>query len=326
MALSILDQMVNTAIAKLLPIQVNGFNAASNGAIILNSNSTFGDFSSHTEWGSLGMPTRLNPRDTAAATILDLNQLVLDSLKIAGQYGPYRAPMALLQREAKALAEPAAVLASQVTQGIVADQLGTALTALNAHIVANTALVTTVAEPSATTAVVGDIDVTLPILQKGVKVFGDQQQTSVKCFAMDGVTWNYLIVAGLVKNENQLFKFETLAGGLYTDGLNRTYLVTDLAPANTILALTDGAATVSQMTPLFASSPDLTSKAMQNLIKAEWQFDLALKNCGIATSVKTAVKTGSATDAQIKAGATWVAQYTNNKEAPGAAIVFTPKK
>lgn len=326
MSLAILDQMVNTAIARLLPIQVNGFNAASNGAILLNSNATFGDFSSHTEWGNLGLPTRFNPRDSAAATILDLNQLVLDSLKIAGSYGPYRAPMALLQREAKALAEPAAVLAAQVTQGIMADQLGTALTALNAHITGNTALVTTIAEPSATTAVAGDIDVSLPVLQKGVKVFGDQQQTVVRCFAMNGTVWNYLIVNGLVQNQNQLFKFETLAGGLYSDGLGRTYLITDLCADNTILALTDGAAVVSQMVPIFVSAPDLTAKAAQNLIKAEWQYDLALKNCGIASAVKTAVKTGSATDAQIKAAATWVKQYTDNKQAPGAAIVFTPKK
>ena len=296
--MKVFNQYLMDATAETLGQQIQKFNKASNGAIVLTSMAFEGDFFQRSFYAALHTAQRRVDRyaaqSTAAATAL--SQLQENSVKVAGGFGPIVFEPGQMTWIQKNEAEAIAVISGQLAEAIVADQL-------NSGIAAGVAAISNVA--GATNDVSATAGISYAALNTAHALFGDSSMALV-AQVMNGATYHKLIGANLT-NTPQLFQAQNV---LVVDILGKAVVVTD-APAlyeagtpnkQKVLSLASGGITVMDGSDVITNIDTRNGQTrIETTMQADYTFGLGLK--GYAWDTASGGK--SPTDAELATGANW---------------------
>ena len=296
--MKVFNQYLMEATAETLGQQIQKFNQASNGAIVLTSMAFEGDFFQRSFYAALHTAQRRVDRyaaqSSAAATAL--SQLQENSVKVAGGFGPIVFEPGQMTWIQKNEAEAIAVISGQLAEAIVADQL-------NSGIAAGVAAISNVV--GATNDVSATAGISYAALNTAHALFGDSSMALV-AQVMNGATYHKLIGANLT-NTPQLFQAQNV---LVVDILGKAVVVTD-APAlyeagtpnkQKVLSLASGGITVMDGSDVITNIDTRNGQTrIETTMQADYTFGLGLK--GYAWDTASGGK--SPTDAELATGANW---------------------
>lgn len=297
--------------------EIDKFNAASGGAIVLSSEGMTGDFMRDSFFASLASANRRVNRYGAnnAQAATPLTELQGSKVKVAGGFGPVSyepSQMTWLQRPTQ---QGIAAASGAFAQLLVQDQLNTAIAALVAAIGNNAALVNDVS---------GTAGINYVGLNGAHAKFGDMS-AQIVANVMDGATYHAFIGANLT-NAQTLFKHDTVQ---VVDVLGKRLVVTD-APAlfeagtpnkSKVLGLVRGAATVAGASDVIANVQTTNGKErIETTFQADYSFSLGLK--GYSWDEVNGGK--SPMDAALGTGANWDKVAEFDKMTAGVMAIFQP--
>lgn len=308
--MKVFNEAIQSATIETLSQMVNKFNAASGGAITLTSEGFQGDFRQRNFWGSLASARRRVDRyaTNGSASPTALSQLQEIGVKVAGGFGPVSYEPGQLSYVQKNPAEAVAVISQSLAEGMLQDELNTAIAALVAAIEAGT---------TNTTYDTGTGPITYADLNLAHAKFGDHSNLIITN-VMNGTAYHALIGQNLANGQN-LFQS---TGVTVVDILGKRVVVTD-APALVetgtgadikALGLVAGAATVYDGADLVTNLETSNGKQrIESTFQADYTFGVALK--GYAWDTSGGGK--SPTDQEIATGGNWSKVATSWKHTAG---------
>ncbi|MBD9476494.1 hypothetical protein IB268_26525 [Achromobacter sp. ACM01] len=307
------------AIIETLGQQIQKFNAASRGAIMLTTAGFEGDFLQESFYQAIHGARRRVDRYAANGTAnpTDLTQLKHSSVKVAGGFGPIRYEPSQMTWLQKPTAEGIEVASRNFAEALLQDQLNSALAAL-------------VAAVSNQAAVTNDVSATAGLnysaLNDAHAKFGDSSSLIV-ADVMTGQLYHKLIGQNLA-NVQQLFQYGAVT---VVDILGKAVVVTD-APAlyatgtpnlQKVLGLVAGAATVSDGGDLITNISTVNGKErIETTFQADYTFGLGLK--GYTWDEVNGGKSPS--DAELATGTNWDKVATDIKHTAGVIAIGDASK
>lgn len=299
--------------------QVEKFNDATRGGIILTSGAHQGDFSSTAIWAKIqGLVRRRNSYGSGAQTLKKLSMLVNTSVKVAAGTPPIEINPGMMKWIQKSPEEAGVVIGKQMAEDNMADMLNTGILIYRAGVGNVSALVS---DRTATP----DTGATLAGLLSGAAKFGDRSQ-DIACWLMHSKSL-FDIYGQALTNGNQLFVFGNIQ--VTTDGFGRPIVITDSpnlfqvdgvsagVDAYFQLGLSAGAIIVEQGNE-FTDNIE-TKNGDENILRtyqAEWVYQLGLK--GFTWDTATGGK--SPTNAALGTAANWDRVSTSNKDLAGVMV------
>ena len=297
---------------EILGQQVDKFNAASGGAIVLTSAGFSGSYEKEAFWASISSAQRRVERNAAnssqATTTLSQSEIV--AVKVAGGFGPILLEESQLTWLKMSPGEAITAIATSLANAVMADQLNTGLAAADAAI-GNIA------------GLVNDVSATLTQSYTAINgahaKFGDSSNMIV-ADVMSGRVYHEL-VAQNIANSNELF----VAGNVrVVDILGKTVVITDapaLSPSSAIdhvISLVAGGIVISDGGDMITNIETTNRmKRIETTFQADYSFGAKLK--GYAWDVTNGGS--SPTDAEIATGTNWDIAVTDNKHTAGVLTI-----
>lgn len=314
--LQIFQDEVYTSTTELVAQEVDKFNAASNGAIILSTAMNQGDFTKEAYYKAIsGLVRRRDPYDrSSTVSAVDVDHLLKVSVKVAGGTPPINIDPDLLAWIQRSPDEFAQVISEQLAKGMLQDMLDSALGAAVAAIRnADVAGARTIYDGSAAAA-------SLANLNNTAALFGDRAPL-LRAWVMHS-TPCHSIYGAAITNSNRLFEFGTVQ--VREDGFGRPLIVTDSSSlidsgspgGYSTLGLQAGGIMVQQNDDFLANIQ--TSNGKENISRtyqAEWSYNIGLKGYQWNTSVK------APTDAELVTETNWTKIATSVKDTAGVLLV-----
>lgn len=308
MSLYVFQQQVNTAATELVAQQVQKFNVASGGALVMGSGDHIGDYIERTSWQLIGgLAQRRNAYKDGDLTPQELGQILDRMVKVDGRIGPVSVTPTMMKRLGKNTEEASSVVAAQAAEAMIQDYLNAAAGTLVAAIGGNSDMVTAVSGAP-----------TLAGLNKGARPMGDAFSRLV-AWLMDGATFNDFTDEALT-NTNRLFQIGNV--NIMQDGLGRRFVISDIPAlsaggSQNVLGLTAGAAAVQTAALNMVAQPIVGKENLKAIMQGEYDFTVGLK--GYQWSDAT-IK--SPTDAELTTAANWKKVATSNKDTAGVLVKF----
>jgi hypothetical protein len=213
--LRVYSDTVDTVASEMLAQQVDLFNAASSGGIVLRTAANRGDYASTLKYQKIsGLIAERDPTSSAAVSALDLVRILEGSVKLSRRVGPVNLIPSDYDWIMRSPEEAGATVAAQVAADRLGDMLNSALTAF----VAATLNVGTTLYKD-----MGATSITLSGLADGAQLLGDVQ-SKIACWVMHSKTWTDLYKAGIT-GSNTLFQYGTV--NIVKDPLGRPFIITD---------------------------------------------------------------------------------------------------
>lgn len=322
MALSdmkVFNEYFMPAIIETLKQQVQKFNEASHGSIILSTDGFTGDFLQESFFASLHSAQRRTNRYATNddAPITDLTQKKQSSVKIAGGFGPIKYEPSELTWLEKPTAEGIEVISRNFAEAIMADQLNTAILALSGAI-SN--------QPDATNDVTATSGISYAAMNDAHALFGDHSGNLIAQI-MTGTTFHRLIGQN-IKNTENLFRAQNIN---VVDVLGKAVVVTD-APALyeqgqvkkiKVLSLAENAAIVHDGKDIITNIETTNGKQrIETTIQMDYTFGLGLK--GYSWDEGNGGKSPS--DEKIGTGANWNRIVSSIKATAGVITIADASK
>lgn len=316
--LAVYSEYAYSSFTEVLQQQLNLFNAASGGTIVLQSAAHQGDFSDVAFFAKIagGVVRRRNAYGSGAVSEKSLKHLVDTMVKIAAGTPPIRIDPGQFRWIQQNPEVAGVALGQQLAVDTLADML-------------NTSLGATVAALSGVPAVVHDITgATAPddqmsfIAQTDASAkFGDMS-SRIQAWVMHSKPMHQLYKNALTNNE-RLFTYGSV--NVVRDPFGRVYVMTDspnLVAAGTpnvynTLGLVPGAIMVDQNNDFDANEE--TKNGDENIIRtyqAEWSYELGIM--GFAWDKANGGK--SPNDAAILQGTNWDRYSTSEKDLAGVLL------
>ena len=312
--MKVFNQYLIQATIETVSQEIDKFNGASGGAIVLSAEGFEGDFMQKSMFASLHTAQRRVDRYAAngaqASTVLA--QIEDNIVKVAGGFGPVIWEPSQLtwikQNEALALE----AISSNLAEAILQDQLNTGITSAVAAI-GNVAALTS------------DVSATAGLTQAGLNtshaLFGDRSMSLVT-EVMTGAAYHKLIGENLA-NANTLFDATNIT---IVNILNKLVIVTDapgLYLAGTpnksyVLSLVAGGVVISDGSDLISNIETSNNKErIETTFQADYAFGVGVK--GFAWDTVNGGK--SPTDAELATGTNWDKYVTSDKDTAGVLLV-----
>ena len=315
----VFNKFIVQATIETVSQEIEKFNAASNGAIVLSSEGFEGDFMQKSMFGSLASAQRRVDRYAAndAQTATMLAQIEENVVKVAGGFGPvsYTPSQLTWMQMNEAVAIEA--ISKALSEAILQDQLNTGIASAVAAI-GNVAELTL------------DLSATIGVTQFGLNsshaLFGDRSMALI-AQVMTGAAYHRLIGEALT-NANTLF----VAGGVtVVNILNKPVIVTD-SPALTITGTPDKACVLSLVSGgiVISNAADLVTnlsttngnKIIETTFQADYAFGVGIK--GFAWDEANGGK--SPLDADLSTGSNWDQFVTSIKDTAGVLFLADAAK
>ena len=312
--MQVFNQYLMPVLAEIYPQEIQKFNAASNGAIVLQSAGFDGDFFRESFYNALHSAQRRVDRYAAqaAAAATDLTQSQQSMVKVAGGFGPIRYEPSQMSWLNKPTQEGIEVAARMFAEALLADQL-------------NTAVAAGVAAIGNVAALVNDVSATAKITHSALNstdaLFGDMSQRLVARI-MTGLQYHTLIGENLA-NAQELFKSDTVR---IVDILGKAIVVTDVPALRVtgtpnkqkVLTLTAGGIMVSDSGDLITNIETKNGQTrIETTMQSDYTFGLGIK--GFTWDETNGGK--SPTDAELATGTNWDKVKTSVKECAGVLTV-----
>ena len=299
---------------ELLQQNLNAFNAASGGAIVLSTDAWRGDYSKESFFSTLAAAQRRVDRyatnDAVSATALAQAEQI--GVKVAGGFGPVLfepAQMTYLQNSPE---QAIMAIAEGFANALLSDQLNTAIAAACAAVGGQASLVNDVSASAG---------LTQTVLNNSHAKFGDQSGLLI-CDVMTGAAYHKLIDEALT-NTNQLFQSGNVT---IINILGKRVIVTDAASLyvagvpnkSKVLSLTAGGIIVD-------NSGDIQTNLQTNngkiRIETTWQADytFGVKLKGYKWDTANGGK--SPTSAELATASNWDLAVTSGKQTLGTLAI-----
>lgn len=316
---AVFNRYAYRTVSEIVAQQIDLFNSATNGAIILRQASdNDGDFSDSTFWQLMsGAIRRRDPYGDGAVSAIDLQMLVDTMVKVAGGTPPINIPPVMFDWINHSPEEGGVVIGQQLAPLMMQDMLNTAVSALAAAIV-NTGA-SNYTDISGGT---GGAELFSPTAIVNTKqLLGDASGQIAAWVVHSKPMHNYW--GNAIANANRLFTYGTVA--VVADPFGVPFIMSDVpalvvagSPTDYVsLGLVPGAAIVERNTD-FTQNID-TRNGDENILRtyqAEWSYNLGIKGF---TWDKTAG--GKApTNASLATGTNWVETATSHKHLAGVAV------
>lgn len=311
--LQVFSQYLYTTRLELLSYNIDLFNAATKGALVLKSAENQGDFADSTFYSRIpNLVKRRNAYATGALTAKEITMLLATSVKIAAGTNPVNIDPHFWQWIQRNPEEAGVLIGTQLAQDQLADMVGSAIKAIVAATVAVGATVVF----DGTAALMK-----LTALNSGAALFGDRAQ-NIGVWLTHSKPMFDLFGANLTNTE-KLFLFGTVQ--VVNDGFGRPFIVTDSADLTYVatgtkyrtLGLVANAAVVEQNNDYIENVQ--TNNGQENIgrtFQAQWSYNLGLK--GFQWDKTNGGK--SPNDAAIALGTNWDKVATNIKDLPGVIV------
>lgn len=311
--LAVFSEYAYSTMTEMQDQQVQLFNTATRGGIILQTGNHQGDYSDEAIWAKIsGLVRRRNAYGSGAVAEKVLEHLTDTSVKVAAGTPPVRIDPGMMKWIQRSPEEAGVVVGKQMAEDSIADMLNTAVLVYAAAIgqVANV-----VYDHSATGVM------SLVALNKGAAKFGDRAGAIVAWVMHSKSAFD--IYGEALTNANRLFVFGNVR--VIEDGFGRPLVVTDspnLITAGTpdtyaALGLTPGAVLVSQNGD-FTDNVE-TKNGDENIIRtyqAEWSYNVGIQ--GFAWDKTTGGK--SPTNAALGTATNWDRYATSDKDLAGVLV------
>ena len=312
--MQVFNSYLMPVLAEIYPQEIQKFNAASNGAIVLQSAGFDGDFFRESFYNALHSAQRRVDRYAAqaSAAATDLTQSQQSMVKVAGGFGPIRYEPSQMSWLNKPTQEGIEVAARMFAEALLADQL-------------NTAVAAGVAAIGNVAALVNDVSATAKITHSALNttdaLFGDMSQRLVARI-MTGLQYHTLIGENLT-NAQDLFKSDTVR---IVDILGKAIVVTDVPALRVtgtpnkqkVLTLTAGGIMVSDSGDLITNIETKNGQTrIETTMQSDYTFGLGIK--GFTWDETNGGK--SPTDAELATGTNWDKVKTSVKECAGVLTV-----
>ncbi len=306
---------------EVLAHNVELFNAATKGGILLQAARNAGDFSDKTMWAKLsGLVRRRNPYGSGAVTPLALSQLQDTSVKVAAGTPPVSLDPGMFEWILKNPKEGGVVYGQQLAEERMADMVDVAIAALIASLVN---------EGTNYYATLG-ATATYAGLNLAAGKFGDRSQ-SLACWVAHSKVLTDIWAANIA-NTASLFNFGTI--NVRTDPFGRPIIITDaqsLVDSNgagtgpdvasyRTLGLVPGAALIEDNGD-YTSNLE-TKNGDENILRtvqSEWSYNVSVK--GFAWDKSNGGK--APTTAALGTGTNWDAFATSPKDLAG--VIYETK-
>lgn len=315
--MKVFNDFLYQAITETIDQQVELFNAASGGTILLTSKRNVGDFAQKASFKSIsGLIRRRDSYGTGNVSAVALQMLQTSSVKVAGGTPPISFEPQQFSWIQQNPEMAAVIIGEQFAQGLLQDYLNSGLAAARAAFINVGSTVTYTVPSSGKT--------TLNALNRGAQKFGDRAQ-AIQAWVMHSTPQHDLFDAALT-NTAQLFEFGTVQ--VRQDGFGRRYVVTDSpsltgtsgSPATSdfyTLGLVQNAIVIEDNNDFFANTE--TSNGTENILRtwqAEYTFNESLK--GYTWDTTSGGK--SPTDAELATGTNWDKTATSIKDTAGVVV------
>lgn len=314
--LAVFSEQLWTTVTEILDQEVDLFNQATMGTIVLTSRPIPGDYSERAFFQYVsGLVRRRNPYGTGSIGTKTLKQVIETVVKVAAGTPVLDFDRAAFNWLRQNPAKAAAVWSRQLAPQVMADQLNVAIISLKA----------------AMSGVGSDVvkDVTSGTDKKAsyanlidtAALFGDRHG-DIRCWIMHSTPWFDQIKNNLT-NSNALFSYGTIA--VTADPLGKPMIVNDnpaLVTAGSpatywTLGLTEGAAVVENNNDFFANEQIRNGdENIQVTYQAEWSFNVGLK--GFTWDKATGGKAPS--NASLGTSANWDQIATSHRDTAGVML------
>lgn len=309
----VFNQQVQTVATEVVAQNVEAFNAASQGAILLGSEATIGDFVEEASYKAIAsLVSRRDAYGTGALSSKALQQIKDVSVKVDQTVGPVEWTAEQFRRLGKSEEEAGLIIGEQAAIGLIRDYLNVGGSSLAAAIGNQAALVN---DYSATGTA------KLVELNKAAGKFGDRQQ-SLAAWLMHSKVFTDLTNEAIT-NTSRLYSIGDIQ--VMQDGLGRIYIVSDI-PALSVsgtpdtyntLGLVAGSMMVETLPLTTMTSAQVGQENMGVVWKGESSFTVGLK--GYAWDTVNGGK--SPTDAELATGSNWDKVASDNKDTAGVMLI-----
>jgi len=312
--LKVFSQYIKEATIETVAQEIDKFNSASRGAIILSATGFDGDYLQETMFASLHTAQRRVDRygtnDTQASTAL--SEIQKNSVKVGGGFGPILwepAQFAWMQQNEAAAIE---AISRNLAEAILKDQLNTGIASAVAAIANVAGLVNDVSSSA---------NISYSAINGAHAKMGDRS-SAILIDIMDGIAYHKLI-GDNITNANRLF---TAGNVTIVEGVLRPIVVTD-APAlfvsgtpdkSKILSLVSGGIAISDAGSLVTNIEQSNGKKrIETTMQADYDFGVGIK--GFAWDTVNGGK--SPTDAELATGTNWDMYVSSVKDTAGVLTI-----
>lgn len=312
--MKVFQDFVRTATIETVAQEIEKFNAASGGAIVLSSEGFGGDFFQSNMFKGLHASQRRVDRYAVngAASATALAQIEHNVVKVAGGFGPVIWEPSQISWVEQNEAQAIEAISSNLAEAIMQDQLNTII-ASGLAAIENIAAITNDISASA--------GISLTALNNTHALFGDRS-TMLIAQVMNGTTYHKLIGENIT-NTNRLYEYNSIR---ILDVLGKVTVVTDapaLFVAGTpnklkVLTLVANGAFVMDGSDLIVNIETTNNKQrIETTFQADYAFGAGLK--GFAWDTANGGK--SPTDAELSTGTNWDQITTSIKDLAGVVTV-----
>lgn len=213
--LKVFNQYAYTTFQELLSYNIQLFNAATRGALVLRSGANQGDYSDEALYGRIsGLVRRRDAYATGAVTAVDISMLQSTSVKVAAGTPPVNIDPHFWQWIQRSPDEAGALIGKQLAEETLADMLGVAV---KANVAALTNVGATVTSDG-TGAVLG-----LARLVTAAGLLGDRADQIAAWLVHSKPMFD--IYGAALSNSAQLFVFGNIK--VVEDGFGRPFIISD---------------------------------------------------------------------------------------------------
>ena len=310
----VFNTQIQTVATEIVDQNVEAFNEASGGTLLLGSQSSIGDFVEEASYKLISnLVGRRNAYGSGALSTKAIEQLKDVAVKVDQSVGPMEWTAEQFARLGKSEEEAGLIIGEQAAQGMIQDYLNTAASSLVGAIGNNAAMVNNYAatgtaklvELNSTAGLLGDRQMSLAAWLMHSKVFTDLTNEAVT-------------------NTSQLYMIGNIR--VMEDGLGRRYIVTDAPALQNLtptpdeyhtIGLVPGAAMI-ETSPFRSQTTGLVSQEnMGTVWKGESSFNIGLK--GYAWDVANGGK--SPDDTALALGTNWDKIATSDKDTAGVLFI-----
>lgn len=268
--LAVFSETAYSAMTEVLDQQINLFNSASQGTLVLRTAPIQGDYSDTAYWALIAdIVRRRNAYGSGAVTPVNLEHLVETMVKVASGTPPINMPPGQFRWLQMNPEQGGVVVGQQLAVASMADML-------------NTSILAGVAAMNGESDVYLDTsaaDTDLATLNSGAALFGDRSN-AIQAWLMHSTTM-FTIFGTALANTAGLFTFGTI--NVRQDGFGRPFIVTDSTALNTndtdkyVIGLTPGGIVVEQNAD-FDDNFEMTNgdENIQRSYQAEWSYNLGV--------------------------------------------------
>lgn len=315
----VFSQFSQGSATEVLQQQIELFNTATRGGLVMKAASNEGDFSDVTLWAKIsGLVRRRNAYGSGSVTEKDISQLAETSVKVAAGTPPVRIDPSMLKWIQKDPKEAGVVFGRQLAVDRMADMLGVAVSGFRAALVN---------EGSNVFDNVATGNASLIALNQTASKMGDMAGRLACWVGHSKAIFD--IYGQALLNANQLFTFGDVR--VVQDGFGRPLIMTDEPalvdptgagtgpdiPSYFTLGLVPGAVLIEDNGDYIDNVE--TKNGNENIIKtiqAEWSYNVSVR--GFAWDKANGGKSPSS--AAIATGTNWDKYATSSKDLAGVVL------